>query len=211
MFTRGYYQGDAWDDHPSLHLPRQKRRREKFLIPRILGGFSLGNVLRHLSWIIWDHIVLEKKHRKTEGERFLSQLGWTWKFLSTCSSSFSSVTSMIFLCFPNLGGKPCWCDRFCGEETGSRGRTEPFLGRFSKHQHVSASHIKSSFFSEIRRVFRVWTWWTCLRSERIHDYSCSLVISYRYIPIGSMYGIFTYIWVILLGQLLVNIPAPWSI
>ena len=26
-----------------------------------------------------------------------------------------------------------------------------------------------------------------------------------------MYGKFTYIWVILLGQMLVNIPAPWSI
>jgi hypothetical protein len=30
-------------------------------------------------------------------------------------------------------------------------------------------------------------------------------------PICSMYGIFTYIWVILKGQMLVNIPAPWSI
>ena len=30
-------------------------------------------------------------------------------------------------------------------------------------------------------------------------------------PICSMYGIFTYIWVILLGRMLVNIPAPWSI
>ena len=31
------------------------------------------------------------------------------------------------------------------------------------------------------------------------------------IPIRSMYGIFTYIWVILFGQMMVNIPAPWSI
>ena len=29
------------------------------------------------------------------------------------------------------------------------------------------------------------------------------------IPRCSMYGIFTYIWVIYVGQMLVNIPAPW--
>ena len=34
-------------------------------------------------------------------------------------------------------------------------------------------------------------------------------VSYHIIPISSMYGIFTYIWVILFGQMLVNIPAPW--
>ena len=37
------------------------------------------------------------------------------------------------------------------------------------------------------------------------------VFTYNNTPICSMYGIVAYIWVILLGPMLENIPAPWSI
>ena len=46
-----------------------------------------------------------------------------------------------------------------------------------------------------------------------HDFhSMSFFLTYIYIyPIWSTYGIFTYIWLIVIPKMLANIPAPWSI
>ena len=68
----------------------------------------------------------------------------------------------------------------------------------------------SKGFSCTTQITHIWhVYYTCCKIHPNVGNKTVLVHSINY-PICSMHGIFTYIWVILFGSMLVNIPEPWS-